>query len=625
MLSKKFLLILALSVSAHAQNQLVDSRPKPSTPAQALSASENARPEYTRVRVSVQGANTENISDLQISTLSICTIDSCYESGASKSRDFNPPAIGNSTQIASIEVPKKGLRLTSAILNTLTAKGIESHEISLRTPLDLDNPSLGGDLLVTVDQRKDAQGNNSYVPTAISGNFSPRNGVSIHYHPSKEIEAALEKNVVLGFPSGATNFPEIFIAASHDTGDEYPLVDLYPEVNFTKKLKLTIPSLNREESRQFSQAGPAISPKLAHPNYFAPEISISTQMRNGVRLKNSSPNESSFEIDRSGIIRRPTSLIEPIVSPHLPYGEEAKSVRSSDAPAKAMMAAANQACLSMMSDPAIHQAILNGLAATGTVELNWCVNTAPYMHMAVVNMNDARERLTLAHLPKVTSPNDAPRKALPLKRLTQLLPIVPSGYQVLMNGFTWSGGSGNADNQYGYAQGHVSSPFTVLGSNIHIGGACGDYSPWYECDTGVGANVRVFQNAAYSGIFSWNDVTYAGNLAPGWTVLSSSTSVVKNGVCMPSSNVNQWSVFGSHPSGYLIFLSSASGTTTSMDELCPVLQALGVNQAIRMDGSSSAGIVISGNFKNPLTGLQAVYYGPARYVAYGIKVAYQGW
>jgi exopolysaccharide biosynthesis protein len=75
----------------------------------------------------------------------------------------------------------------------------------------------------------------------------------------------------------------------------------------------------------------------------------------------------------------------------------------------------------------------------------------------------------------------------------------------------------------------------------------------------------------------------------------------------------------------MIFMSSTSGSTTSVAELCSVFQAMGVANAIRLDGGPSAAMTVDGVLKNPLTGLYFIKYGTARYIPYALKISYPGW
>ncbi len=88
------------------------------------------------------------------------------------------------------------------------------------------------------------------------------------------------------------------------------------------------------------------------------------------------------------------------------------------------------------------------------------------------------------------------------------------------------------------------------------GGTCEDKVPYdYNCPY-VGAsdgNKRVLV-APYSGAaFSWRDESKTFNLNIRSTYVSSSTSVVKDGVCSGDTLTSRWSAVGTTAAGRLVF------------------------------------------------------------------------
>ena len=113
----------------------------------------------------------------------------------------------------------------------------------------------------------------------------------------------------------------------------------------------------------------------------------------------------------------------------------------------------------------------------------------------------------------------------------------------------------------------------------------------------------------------WLDMGQLGN------VLSSSTSVVKRGNCGDDNFRSRWSAFGAGP-GEIVMISSAKDTTTTAPEMCQVFQAFDIQNAIRMDGGPSASMMITNELTNPLTLWNYTKYGPMRYLAYGVRMAW---
>jgi hypothetical protein len=104
--------------------------------------------------------------------------------------------------------------------------------------------------------------------------------------------------------------------------------------------------------------------------------------------------------------------------------------------------------------------------------------------------------------------------------------------------------------------------------------------------------------------------------------LSSSTSVLKyNTACSGDTTSNRWSAIGAGP-GVMVFVSSTSGGSTNANELCGIFSAMGANNALRLDGGPSSGMMVGNAFVNPLTGLASFKYGNARWIAYAVQASW---
>ncbi|WWT74135.1 phosphodiester glycosidase family protein [Lautropia mirabilis] len=119
---------------------------------------------------------------------------------------------------------------------------------------------------------------------------------------------------------------------------------------------------------------------------------------------------------------------------------------------------------------------------------------------------------------------------------------------------------------------------------------------------------------------SWDTRTDAqSNWPDNPVVLSSSTSIVRDGQCAQDALTTRWSAFGTDGKGRSVFISSTSQGRTHVDELCRVFLALGIPNAIRPDGGPSATMTIEGRLLNPLVSLSHLMaFGPARYVIDGV-------
>lgn len=160
-----------------------------------------------------------------------------------------------------------------------------------------------------------------------------------------------------------------------------------------------------------------------------------------------------------------------------------------------------------------------------------------------------------------------------------------------------------------------------LSSTSTVGFPAGNTVRAKNTDVGAG-NKLVLGMSGTKAMFFFETSSPSYNFQSyGYNLVSSSTSVVKNGVCATSVDSNRWSAIGANTStGEIVLVSSTSSGTTTAADLCAVFKAFGINNALRLDGGPSAAMVISGAHLNPLSGAYYLKYGNSRYIAYPIRV-----
>lgn len=191
------------------------------------------------------------------------------------------------------------------------------------------------------------------------------------------------------------------------------------------------------------------------------------------------------------------------------------------------------------------------------------------------------------------------------------------GFRVVINGFTWRGDKGIFINSVGVAQGFVKGGDYSSGNRYVVGNNIGE--------SGV-ADGRKFVAAFHSNSGNHfpklsNDWRLVGGRMLDWgsgvkSVISSSTSILRNGVCSGGNERNRCSAVGETASGRMVFISSTGTGEATGSELCQVFLALGVRNAIRLDGGSAASLVVNGRLLNPLRRLRDLIFGPSRRVAW---------
>jgi len=609
--------ILAATLAAATCVVQAQTTPTPTatTVVSTLAASATPRDGFTRLRLSLTSNEVSASETARLSGIALCTTSVCYESGAPSSVTVSSTVNGTSTTVAELEVPYSDI--VSVRFKSSAGQGVLQGSIALPEPLKLEKGFKGGDVLVVVQKR-----GASYVPIAAASNYVQPEGTSFFYNPKFASTVKLPHGVSLTIPDGATNAPQVFLVGVHDTGDDYPLVDIYPPVQLTKPATVQLPAIARAASATLSNQAPP-SPR---PQAVPPGGTLASQAQTQA-ARASAP--MSIEINATGTVPRTPRAAQPNKQSSTATTDEVLTADAGTAAAAA--AACNQYgwcnCADQLAYPQNQQNIANGLTATGTTYLNWCTTIAPYVHITVTNMADSRERFTVKHSPKVgtSAPPSYLPPRLPLVRITSWSPNT----QVMTNGFYWQGDEGTSTGQTGLADGHVRNFATGLGDNLAVGGSCDDYPspPYVSCiNFAPHGNKRVMLMPATGTAWSWLDNGGAGAVAStSWSYVSSSTSIVKNGVCSTDSTLSRWSAVGNTSGGRLIFMSSTTDGQTSAAELCAVFKSMGVNNAIRLDGGPSAAMAVDGALKNPLGGLYFVKYGTMRYIAYGLKVSYPGW
>ncbi len=534
----------------------------------------------TRLKLAITTAGASTSENIQLGNVTICSATACFRPETPTNIQVSDTRGGGSTRIFDIELPYGAVQ--SIFFETPATANAVTGSILLSKPLVLNPEYAGAEILVEVEKHA-SKLSFFYAPIATATNLIRESGTVVYYNPKTATSAILPMGVIFDIPAGATSELEIFNIAVHDTGGIYPLLDIYPVVKFAKQASVTARRIVHNDVAEAPNAPPATP---------TPE-SVSPTGQKQLRNELVAPSTSTFKINATGVIR----------------GDKTSINTFSSAEAIAATAPGGwTSCTADLSYAPNQQIISNGLSATGNENINWCETIAPFVHIGISNMLDAREIYTIPHMPV-----SGTYAQLPLQLITYWMPNT----QMTINGFNWDGDSGTSDGQYGYVDGYVMSAGLSLGSN-RVGGGSASY-----IISRTAGNKVVMQTQGASPI-TWAFGSDLG-IFQQYNTVSSSTSIVNNGVCATDSLSSSWSAVGTTPTGRLIFISSTSGSQTTAAQLCTVFKALGANYALRLDGGPSTGITIGGKFLNPLTGLYSFKYGSARHIAYSLKVTWPGW
>lgn len=397
----------------------------------------------------------------------------------------------------------------------------------------------------------------------------------LFYDPAQPLQQDLGHGVHLTLPAGALATPTMFVVGVHPGIDAYPLVNIVPDLPLNSTATLT---LQPQDVRRYQRwmPDPPERTTRAQPRtlqLFRTGIVIDGQLREGGELQ-----AMGGLVQR--IIGKPRTL---------------------------------DPCLHSLTDPETRRKIAEQ-ARQGISLPQGCRFVPPYVHIAVTEGSDAAPMQT--ELVFRTGPDE-----LQLFRLEAV-----KGFIVLINGFLWHGDPGTGAGQGGWAMGYArgldvgnGSGRLTIGDNTWQKRTPGQLQQQVQRTAGTGRK-RVVRFATDQRQSSWDTRTDAqSNWPDNPVVLSSSTSIVRDGQCAQDALTTRWSAFGTDGKGRSVFISSTSQGRTHVDELCRVFLALGIPNAIRLDGGPSATMTIEGRLLNPLVSLSHLMaFGPARYVIDGV-------
>lgn len=561
----------------------------PPQPVENIKNSQNIAKGLAHLRINIVTDDDVDGRVVGPSALVACTDKACFR--APLEARFLKRAPGDQgVLIAELAVPPG--RYTSIHFDSSSSAGTVTGEVRFLRPLDIPKDYFGGEVFVSVSE----DNAHSYLPVVAAGELIGEGTKSIYYDPNHALNIPLGLGVTLYLPSGSTQAPTVLTTVVHDTGEYFPIVDIYPRFKLQQSGRLTMINLSQ------------LPETAKHPRRVStppPDIGAIPSIQESIRQRDlkerTIPVERTGYFDSSGQNRwegddRPRSAVD---------REEVNAKQ-----------AAATSCAALLSSSVNKQSIANELKANGFYYLDWCTSIPPYVHIGVASLSDAREALSVKWAPEKYV-NGAYR--LPLTRITDW----HSRTHLMINGFTWAGDEGTSSGQFGLAKGYLTYNSSVLGDNRTTGGAANKFSgnPKGSPDN---AKWVAYKTSNVSNTYLWEQSQSVG--AYNYFALSSSTSVVKNGVCSTDSLPSRWSAvgFSSAISPRVIFVSSTANDQTTAAELCPVIKALDGYNALRLDGGPSAVFSTGGEVKNPLGLPNFLKYGSLRYIAYALKVAAPG-
>ncbi|MGF6275230.1 hypothetical protein ABIB38_003628 [Massilia sp. UYP11] len=578
MLLNRVMPVLLLFVAAHA---IGAPTPRYATQLEKFSSESRIPDSAMRLRVSVATDAPSSERAVRIGDVLLCSKSNCYRARTTGYVDVTDTSAGTANVVADVVMPV--VTITDVYFTEPNGGPALTGHVNLKAPFVMEQGFYGAELLIGV-RKQQLNAKPSYIPTqAASSFFNPESSL-VHYLPSLQTVAKLPGGAVLTIPAGALDAAQVFHVSVDNVGEMYPRIDIYPYVKLHRPATIDVPSIpggtsahemivpigTREEQALWAtpNAGPARNARMALP--------------------------------QTGVIKPDILEDSALGSPRAING------MPSDVPS----ASAGTTCAGYLAQPIVIGALNLALLKTGAVRVKTCEKIRPYVHIVYVNTKDNRIRYSLPYAMSSAGQGNGP-----YLRLQRIDAFTASPSIAMINGFTWSGDSGTFDNQWGRAEGIVRSNGVALGDNVSGGGAgCP------SCKNGGNKFVMAYGGDKSQPAF-FTTTTPSSLGSSSLNVVSSSTSIVKNGACAASGDQNRWSAVGA-ANGRMVFISSTSDGTTSAAELCTVFRAMLIRNALRLDGGPSASLVVSGQLLNELTGLARLKYGRARHIAYPLRISY---
>ena len=558
--------VLSISSVSHAATYPF----QPITLEKYTDESKNGR-DFTRLRLAVSIDDDKPDQNLRIGDLIFCSVSACYRPQAANYVSAKSTADGAATVVFDTLVPYDNI--TSVYFGDVAGQKNIAGKVDLPSPLALTKDFQGGDILVLLKKNVGAK-NISYAPVQAVSAYLDREAQAIYYNPNFETSAHLKFGAVLNLPAGALEKPQIFSVAVRDVGKATPWIDIFPALQTKKSFTVDVVQIdNSVTARSLNGSGRAPIPS-------GPPPTSKLLKSDGDMVL---PAKKSFS--RTGLLKFSTG------------GDNGKSISA--------IAAAEDTtqCAEMLSNPTNQYYISNLLAQNGGVQITWCENIPPYAHIMVFNRLDSRIKFSIPYT--LISGND-----YRLKPITEYT----ADAMVAINGFYWYGDKGIIPYGVGQVAGYLTSDRRILGLNWKNG------VPNPAAYTDAGNKVVYRTNKSGSNPL-WNEQSNIEAQNQRDNAVSSSTSVVRFGSCTTDSLVSRWSAIG-ETNGKMMMISSTSDGTTSAAALCPLFQAWGITEALRLDGGPSAGITAGKVHLNPLSGAERLVYGSIRSTAYALKIGY---
>jgi hypothetical protein len=531
------------------------------------------------MRITIAGEVPQPEQSIRIGDLLLCSSVECYRAHTSGYLNIANTATGKAAVIADVSIPVT--KITDVYFADVSSRSVVGGHLKLETPLAIEKDFPAIEFMISV--RKQNNGTQTtYVPVQSASMYFTDDSEIVHYLPSVQTVAELSLGTKLTIPAGAVDRPQIFNIGITKVGEMFPKIDILPYINLKKPGNIEVP---------------AVRTGSATHDFIVP-INPAGQSEDAQTLNMPAARQTA----KVAFLR--TAVIEPSVL------EKSLLGTASGAPNPSSATSPPKPCAEYLAQPIVLGMINLMAMQTGAVRVTACEKVKPFIHIVYVMINDSRIKFSIPYKTSTAGSGNGPY--LSLQRISSF-GTAPS--TALINGFTWEGNLGIFEGDSGKALGIVRSNGIALGDNVVGGGAtcanCAtDGSKFVMAFSGDRARPRFLETRLVSDLGTFSQ-----------DVVSTSTSVIKNGACQTPGTPSRWSAVGAF-NGRMVLISSTSSGQTSAAELCAVFKALAIRDALRLDGGPSASLMVSGELLNPLEGWDRTKYGMSRRIAYPLRISH---
>lgn len=358
--------------------------------------------EETEVELHAINGGEEPLSLGQLKTVEVCGGSGCHPVPLVNftGRTLAPALDGSSMTLGKATIKSDTFTHLKVRVRGLGGKDAEEL-LPFRKPLNARLLAKSMKVLLSVDRKADCAGNECLKLLSASSLEGYEGAEYLYYSPRKGARKMFRDHVSVTLPPGMLTRAEIFSVMIRDTGGRYPYVEVMPRLNLTRPMRLEIPPYDAGRVRYKG-------------------IGNSTE---------STP-----------------SVVKEVMNPVDILDDRTREEAEGDRNKSFIKKGAINSCIDTLNSQEFREKVNNVLWSTGLFyEDNLCQNIAPHVHIAVTRTaGNGRYYDALFQLDGWVTGGARVR----LKRVNEY-----AGFNVVINGFTWSGSFGAFEGDTGYPRG----------------------------------------------------------------------------------------------------------------------------------------------------------------------------